>query len=151
MGREKHMLYDRITEDVKTAMKNKEEARLSVLRMVLAAMKNKRIDLLRDLTEAEAQGVVRILVKQYGDALADFTRGDRKDLADKTAQEILILESYVPAAPTEATVRAVVSKKIEELGAKSAADFGKVMGAAMKELPGVSGDAVTKVVRELLK
>lgn len=145
------MLQDRISADLKEAMKARDESRVSVLRMVISAIKNKRIDALRDLTDDDVVGVIRTLVKQYRDALGDFTRGGRQDLAEKTRQEITTLETYLPAAPTEAQIRAVVAKKIKTLGAKTAADFGKVMGASTKELVGASGEVVSRVVRELLK
>ncbi|MDP3985167.1 MAG: GatB/YqeY domain-containing protein [bacterium] len=141
----------RISEDIKQAMKAKEELRLSVLRMAQSALKNKRIDAMRDLTDEDEMGVLRTLVKQYQDALGDFKKGNRADLAERTEAEIQILNAYLPAAPSEEEVRAAVKEKIEELGAAGPQDFGKVMGAVMKALGGrAGGDQVSKLVKEEL-
>lgn len=145
------MLQEKIAADLKEAMKARDEARTSILRMVAAALKNKRIDLMKDLTDDDALKVVQTLVKQYKDSLGDFERGGRADLLEKTKSEIAILEVYLPTGPSEAEVRKAVEAKIAELGAKGPQDFGKVMGAAMKILgSGASGDVVSKVVKELL-
>ncbi|MBI4133293.1 GatB/YqeY domain-containing protein [Candidatus Uhrbacteria bacterium] len=145
------MFVDRIKGDLTAAMKARDELRTSVLRMISSAVKNRRIELMHDLGDDEAMAVVRTLVKQYRDALEDFRRGGRSDLAGKTEREIEILNGYLPAGPSDETVREVVRQKIADLGATGAKDFGKVMGAAMKELGGAaSGDEVSKVVRELL-
>lgn len=145
------MLQEKITNDLKAAMKARDEARTSILRMVQAALKNKRIDLMKDLTDDDALKAVQALVKQYKDSLGDFERGGRQDLVEKTKGEIAVLESYLPAGPNEAEVRKVVEAKIAELGAVGPQDFGKIMGAVMKALgSGASGDVVSKVVKELL-
>ncbi len=145
------MLTDRVATEQRDAMKARDEARTSVLRMLSTALKNERIRLMHDLSDEEELAVVRTLVKQYRDAIIDFTRGGRTDLVLKTEQEARMLEVYLPAAPSEEVVREVVGRKVRELGAASVKDFGKVMGAAMKELGNAaSGDVVSKIVREAL-
>lgn len=145
------MLQEQISNDLKEAMKARDGARTSILRLAQAALKNRRIELRRDLTDEDVIQVAQTLVKQYKDSLGDFERGGRADLVEKTKSEIAILESYLPAGPGEAEVRQAVEAKITELGARGPQDFGKVMGAVMKALgPGASGELVSKVVKELL-
>lgn len=145
------MITDRLNEDLKLAMKAKEEMKVSILRMFLAAAKNKRIELRRDLNEDEVLSVLRTLVKQYRDAIDDFRKGNRQDLMDKTEAEVKILETYLPQGLSEEEVRKVVEQKVKELGEVGPKDFGKVMGLVMKELGNrTTGDLVSKIVRELL-
>lgn len=145
------MITDRINEDLKLAMKAKEEMKVSILRMFLAAHKNKRIDLMHDLSEDEALAVLRTMVKQYRDAMEDFRKGNRSDLFDKTEAEVAVLEAYLPQAPSDEEVRQVIMKKVQELGEVGPKDFGKVMGAVMKELGNhATGDQVSKIVKEII-
>jgi uncharacterized protein YqeY len=144
-------LSERIENDLKEAMKAKAEARLSTLRMVRAALKNKQIDLGHPLTNEEAVAVMRTMIKQYRDALTDFTAAGRTDLADKQLAEIELIEAYLPAQLGEAQIEEAAKTVIAEMNA-TASDMGKVMGATMKKLAGqADGTAVKAVVERLLK
>jgi len=144
-------LSERIENDLKEAMKAKAEARLSTLRMVRAALKNKQIDLGHPLTNEEAVAVMRTMIKQYRDALTDFTAAGRTDLADKQRAEIELIEAYLPAQLGEAQIEEAAKTVIAEMNA-TASDMGKVMGATMKKLAGqADGTAVKAVVERLLK
>ena len=143
-------LFERIDGDIKDAMKAKNEAVLSTLRMVKTAMKNKQIDLGHPLSDDEAAGVMRTMAKQYKDALADFAAAGRTDLADRQKAEIELIEKYLPAQLTEAQVEDIAKAVIAELGA-TAKDMGRVMGAVMKKAEGnADGNAVKSVVQRLL-
>lgn len=144
-------INERIDNDLKEAMKAKAEAQLSTLRMVRAALKNKQIDLGHPLTDEEAMAVMRTMIKQYKDALADFTAAGRADLADKQKAEIALIESYLPAQMGEAQIEEAAKAVIAEMNA-TVSDMGKVMGATMKKLAGqADGTAVKAVVERLLK
>lgn len=144
-------ISERIENDLKEAMKAKAEARLSALRMVRAAIKNKQIDLGHPLTDEEATAVMRTMIKQYKDALADFTAAGRGDLAEKQQAEITLIESYLPAQLGEAQIEEAAKAVIAEMNA-TVSDMGKVMGATMKKLAGqANGLAVKAVVERLLK
>lgn len=144
-------ILERIDNDLKEAMKAKAEAQLSTLRMVRAAFKNKQIDLGHPLTDDEATATMRTMVKQYKDALNDFTNAGRTDLADKQRAEIALIESYLPAQLGEAQIEEAAKAAIAEMGA-TLSDMGKVMGATMKRLAGqADGAAVKAVVERLLK
>ncbi len=147
------MTLERIDADIKEAMKAKNEAALSTLRMARSAIKNKQIDAGMDkpLADEEVQAVLRTMVKQYKDALSDFTGAGRTDLATKQAAEIELLERYLPSAMPEAELEALVKEVIAETGATSAKDLGKVMGAAIKRAAGrADGNAVRPIVQKLL-
>jgi len=145
------MLSEKITNNIKEAMKAKDEARLSALRMLQSALKNKRIEVQHDLTDQEVVKVVQTLIKQYKDAIEDFKKGDRADLISKTEQEIGFLSVYVPAEASEDEVRKVVAEKIKELNAVGTKDFGKVMSSVTKTLGArASGNVISKIVREVL-
>ena len=143
---------ERLEADVKEAMKAKNETVLSSLRMAKSAVKNKQIDLMgKDITEEDVQGVIRSMVKQYKDALQDFERAGRTDLADKQKTEIELLERYLPPAIGEAELEAMVKAAINETGATSIKDMGKVMGLAMKKAGGAAdGTQVRDIVQKLL-
>ena len=142
-------ILERIEADFKEAMKTKDELALSVLRLVRTSLKNKQIDAQHELSEEEALGVVRTMVKQYRDALADFTSAGRQDLAEKQEQEIALLEQYLPAAMPEAELQAICERVIRDMNA-TPKDMGKVMGAVMKEVQGrADGNAVRAIVQRL--
>ena len=133
-------------------MKAREELRLSVLRMTKAALKNKQIELGKPLDDAQATAVLRTLVKQRHDSVEQFRKGGREDLATKEEQEIKILETYLPAAASEADIDAAVAAALDETGAASAQDMGKVMKVAMAKLAGKNADGkrVSEKVRAKL-
>lgn len=144
-------ISQKIEEDLKEAMKAKNEAALSTLRMVRAAFKNKQIDVGHELTDDEATAVMRTMVKQYKDALNDFRNAGRTDLADKQAKEIELIEHYLPAMLSEEKVEELAKAAISEMNA-TLSDTGKVMGAVMKKAAGqADGTVVRNVVERLLK
>ena len=143
---------ERIQQDLVAAMKSKQELRLSVLRMMKAALKNKEIEKIRPLEEPEALQVLQTLVKQRHESVEQFTRGGRLDLAQKETQEIAIIEGYLPAAPSDADLAAAIDGAIAETGAKSPKEMGAVNKAAKVRLAGktVDGKALSDLVRDRL-
>ena len=135
--------------DIVTAMKAKDATRLTALRMLKTALTNKSIEKGRALDDAEELQVVSTLVKQRRDSIEQFTKGGRQDLADKEQQEIVILNTYLPAAASDDDIAAAVANAIAETGASSAKDMGKVMKAAMAALAGKTADG--KKVSEAVK
>ena len=142
-------LVDDVTSAITAAMRQKDSARLSALRMLKAAFMNKSVEKGHELDDAEARQVVGTLVKQRRDSIEQFQKGGRQDLVDKETAEIGILESYLPPAADPAIVDAAVTAAIAETGATSPKDIGKVMKAAMAKLTGQSIDG--KVVNELVR
>jgi hypothetical protein len=145
-------LIDDVQAAIADAMRSKSAARLSALRMLKAALMNREVEKGRGLDDHEARQVVTSLVKQRKDSIEQFTRGGRQDLVDKEAAEILVLESYLPAAADPAVVEQAVSEAVAETGATSPKDMGRVMKAAMAKLAGqtVDGKAVNELVRQKL-
>ena len=138
--------------DIVTAMKAKDQNRLTALRMLKTALTNKSIEKGRALEGAEELQVVSTLVKQRKEAIEQFTKGGRQDLADKEQAEIAILNGYLPASASDEEVAAAVAAAIAETGATSAKDMGKVMKATMAGLAGktVDGKKVSETVKAKL-
>lgn len=145
-------LSEQIQKDLVQAMRARDELRLSVLRMTKAALKNKEIEKIRPLEEAEVLQVLQTLVKQRHESVEQFTKGGRLDLAQKEAQEITIIEGYLPAAPSDAELAAAIDAAIAETGAKSPKEMGAVIKAAKAHLAGktVDGKALSERVRDRL-
>ena len=145
-------LAERIQKELTGAMKAKDELRLSVLRMIKSALKNKEIEKIRPLEEGEALQVLQTLVKQRKESIEQFAKGGRQDLVDKETKELAIVESYLPAGATDAEMDAAVAKAIAETGANSAKQMGAVVKAAKVLLEGktVDGKALSDRVRECL-
>jgi len=145
-------LRDKISSDLMLAMKMKEAERLSVLRMMKAAVKNKEIDLRRELEDAQVAQVLISLIKQHKDSIEQFTRGGRLDLADKEAAEIKVIEEYLPAAVTDEEIEKSVDEAVLETGATSIKDMGKVMKMCMARFSGrpVDGNKVSMLVKAKL-
>jgi uncharacterized protein YqeY len=143
---------DRIQNDLTAAMKGKDELRLSVLRMVKSALKNKEIEKNRPLDDLESLQVLQTLVKQRHESVEQFTKGGRKDLAEKEKKEIGIIQEYLPAAPSDEEMRQAVEAAIAESGADSLKQMGAVIKAARARLEGksVDGKALSDRVRERL-
>ncbi len=143
---------ERIQKDLTEAMKMKDELRLSVLRMVKTALKNKEIEKIRPLEDAESLHVLQTLVKQRRESVEQFTQGGRKDLADKETKEIAIIESYLPAAPSDAEISQAIEAALAETGAASSKQMGAVIKAARARLEGktVDGKVLSDRVRERL-
>ena len=133
-------------------MKKHDAVRLSTLRMLKAALMNREIERGHTLDEGESLQVVASLVKQRKDSIEQFTQGGRPELADKEQAEIHILETYLPAAAEPAAVEQAVVDAIQETGATSPKDMGRVMKAVMTRLAGqtIDGKAVNELVRQKL-
>jgi len=129
-------LKDRITEDMKSAMRAKQAERLSTIRMLLAAIKQREVDERVTLDDAAVIGIVDKLIKQRKDSIAAFRAGGRTDLVDKETAEVAVLEAYLPARLSAAEVAAEVSALVAELGAAGPGDMGKVMAQAKARLAG---------------
>ena len=129
-------LKERITEDMKSAMRAKESERLATIRLLMAALKQKEVDERIELDDAAVVAVIDKMVKQRKDSVAAFTQGGRQDLADKEAAEIQVLEVYLPQRMGADEIAAEVKAIVAELGAKGPGDMGKVMGAAKARLAG---------------
>ena len=145
-------LADRVNTDITAAMKAKDQARLSALRMLKAAIMNKGVEKGHDLDDDEVRQVVASLVKQRRDSIEQFSKAGRQDLVDKESGEIAVLEQYQPPSATSDEVEAAVAAAIAETGASTAKDVGKVMKAVMPKLTGktVDGRVVNEAVRRKL-
>jgi uncharacterized protein YqeY len=141
-------LREKIDEDVKQALKSGAKEKLSTLRMLSAALKNKKIDKRRELTEEEIAETVRSLIKQRRDSIEQFAKGGRQDLVDKETAEVAVLEGYLPQQMSREEVEALVRQVIAETGSQGAKDMGKVMKAL---IPKIGGRADGKLVSELVK
>jgi uncharacterized protein len=129
-------LKERITEDMKAAMRAKDAERLGTIRLLLAAMKQKEVDERIELDDPAVIGIVDKLIKQRKDSVEAFEKAARKDLADKEAAEIVVLQAYLPARLSSDEIASQVKAIVAELGAKGPGDMGKVMGAAKARLAG---------------
>ena len=129
-------LKDRVTEDMKSAMRAKDSARLSTIRMLLAACKQREVDERIMLDDLAVVGLVDKLIKQRRDSITAFTQGGRLDLADKESAEVLVLEAYLPQRLSAEEIAAAIGKIVVELGATGPGDMGKVMGVAKAQLAG---------------
>lgn len=143
---------ERIQTDLTAAMKEKDDLRLSVLRMVKSALKNKEIEKMRPLEDLESLQVLQTLVKQRKESVEQFTQGGRKDLAEKEAKEIKIIEAYLPAAPNDHEIHQAIEEAISEAGADSLKQMGAVIKAARARLEGktIDGKVLSDKVRERL-
>jgi uncharacterized protein len=143
---------ERIQEDLTAAMKAKDELRLSVLRMMKSALKNKEVEKVRPLEDMESMQILQTLVKQRHESVEQFTKGGRRDLAAKEAKEIAIIEEYLPAAPSDAEIHHAVEAAIAEAGADSLKQMGAVIKAARARLEGkaIDGKVLSDKVRERL-
>lgn len=129
-------LKERITEDMKAAMRAKDSARLGAIRLLQAAIKQKEVDERVTLDDAAVAAIVDKLAKQRKDSIAAFTQAGRQDLADKETAELAVLQTYLPARLSAEEVAAAVKALVAEVGASGPADMGKVMGAAKARLAG---------------
>jgi hypothetical protein len=144
-------LKDRIQEDMKAAMRAKEADRLSTIRMLLAAMKQREVDERIVLDDAAVVGIVDKLIKQRKDSIAAFQQAGRTDLVDKESAEVRVLEAYLPARLSAEQIAAAVAALVAELGAAGPGDMGKVMAAAKARLGGQAEMAlVSAAVKQAL-
>jgi len=142
---------EQVQKDMVEAMKAKEELRLSTLRMVKAALKNKEIDKRAPLNDQEAMAVLNTLIKQRKDSIEQFTKGGRQELADKEAAEIKIIEGYLPKAVGEEEIASTVRAVIAEMGSPSLKDMGTVMKNVMAKFAQSGARVDGKVVSETVK
>ena len=142
-------IVDRITQDMTLAMKAREELKLSTLRMMKSALKNKEIDKRAPLDDKEALAVLSTMIKQRKDSIDAFTKGGRQQLADKEQAEIEIIESYMPKSLGEDEIVAAVKATIAEMGSPTMKDMGTVMKNTMAKFGGARVDG--KVVSETVK
>ena len=133
-------IAEQVGKDLVTALKAQEALKLSVLRMMKAALMNKKVELGKTLDDPEALAVLRTLAKQRRESVEAFRKGGREDLAAKEESEIKIVEAYLPAGASDEDMDAAVAAAISEMGASTAKDIGKVMKAAMAKLAGKNAD-----------
>jgi uncharacterized protein len=145
-------LLDRIQTDMVAAMRAKEEMRLNAIRMIKAALKKHEVDSMKPLDEATELQILGTLIKQRREAADMFRKGDRAELADKEEAELKLIESYMPAAPSEQEIDDAIAAAMSETGATSAKQMGTVMKAAQAKLAGkrVDGKALSEKVRAKL-
>src|SRR4029079_15387337 len=129
-------LREKLNEDIKTAMKAREQDKLGALRLMLAAVKQREVDERITLDDAGVIAVVEKMIKQRKDSIAQYEKAARQDLADKEKFEIGVIESYLPQQLSQGEIDAIVAEAIQATGAKSAADMGKVMGVVKPKLAG---------------
>ena len=145
-------LMEKLTADMKEAMKQGEKERLSVIRLVRGSVRQAEIDGKKTLSDDEIIGVITKEVKMRRDSIEEFERGGRSDLVEKTQAEIAILMPYLPAQLSPDEVRQLVETAVAEVGATTAKDMGKVMGGLMPRVKGrADGKRVNEIVRSLLK
>lgn len=144
--------FERITKDLGDAMKQRDQAALSTLRMLKAALMNKEVEKGRALDDAESQQVVASLIKQRKDSIEQFRAGGRQELADKEQAEIVLLERYQPPAADAGAIAAAIEAAVAETGATSPKEMGKVIAAARAKLAGqtVDGKALSEAVKARL-
>ena len=142
-------ISEQVQKDMVEAMKARDERRLSTLRMVKSALKNKEIDKRAPLDDREALQVMVTLIKQRKDSVEQFTKGGRQDLADKEAAEITLIETYMPKAAGEEEIVSAVRATIAEMGSPTMKDMGAVMKNVMAKFSGARVDG--KVVSETVK
>jgi uncharacterized protein YqeY len=144
-------LKTRLDGDLKAAMKEKNEGRLTAIRLLRAAVQNKEIALGHALSDDEVIREIRTLVKQHGDSIAAFEKGGRLDLVQSEREEMEVLESYLPPPASDAEIERVIREVVEETGAKSLKEMGVVMKAALARLgPAADGKRVSEAVRRIL-
>ena len=141
----------KLNEDMVVAAKAKDKIRLSAIRMLKTALHNKEIDLMRPLNETETMQILSALVKQRKDSIEQFAKGGRVDLVEKEEAELKILQDFMPAQMSDEDVEALIQKAINEVGAVSVKDMGKVMKLLMPQITGkADGKAAGEKVKALL-
>jgi len=146
------MLLEKVQADMYQAMKTKDAVKSKTLRVVLATLKDKKIAKREDLSEAEELKVLQTLAKQRKESIAMFRTGGREDLVEQELSELQIIEQYLPKMMTDAEIKDIVKSSIDETGAQSLADVGKVMPIIMKKGAGkIDGKKAQLLLRELLQ
>lgn len=145
-------LYDRLSEDLKHAMKARDQLRMDVIRMIKAAALNKELELKKTLDDAELSRIMTVLIKQRRESVEQYQKAKRDDLAGKELKEITIIEAYLPKALSQDELAQIVADVVRETGATTLKDMGNVMKAVMARLAGqtVDGKQVSELVRAKL-
>ena len=144
-------ISEKVQKDMTEAMKARDERRLSALRMVKAALKNREIEKRGKLDDSEEMQVLNTLIKQRKDSVEQFTKGGRQELADRETAEIKLIETYLPQAVAEEEIEAVVRAKVAEMGSPTLKDMGAVMKAVMAHFQGAGARVDGRVVSEIVK
>jgi uncharacterized protein YqeY len=129
-------IKDKILEDMKTAMRAQEKERLATIRLIMAALKQREVDERIVLSDEQILATLNKMIKQRRDSITQFEAGNRPDLADKEKAEVRVIQEYLPTQMSEAEIEQAVTAAIQESGAASAKDMGKVMGALKSKLQG---------------
>lgn len=144
-------LKDRLTNDLKEAMKNKEQVRKSVVTLIRAGIKQCEVDNRQELTDEDIISLISKQLKQRKDALSDFEKANRIDLIEQTNQEIAILENYLPEQLDNVELKEIITKVVEEVGATSMKDMGKVMAKTISLVQGrADGKRINAMVKQIL-
>jgi len=144
-------LIEQIQKDITAAMKARAEQKLSTLRMVKSALKNKEVEKMSPLDDKESQQILTTLIKQRKESIEQFTKGGRQEMADKEAAEIVLIEAYLPKAAGEAEIVAGVKAAIAEMGSPTMKEMGTVMKNAMAKFAAAGMRVDGKVVSEAVK
>ncbi len=145
------MLQEKIDQDLTSAMKEKDEIKVSVLRMLKSALKNKEIENKNQLTETDVISIIQSQIKSRTDSIDLYKKGNRPELAEKEEKEIETLKIYLPQQLSETELKEIVREKIKKTNAKSIQDIGKVIGQVMAEVKSqADGSTVSKIVKEEL-
>jgi uncharacterized protein len=144
-------LVEQVQKDITTAMKARDEQRLSTLRMVKSALHLREVDKMAPLDEKESQAVLATLIKQRKESVEQFTKGGRQEMADKEAAEIVLIETYLPKSAGESEIAAGVKAVIAEMGTPTMKDMGTVMKNAMARFSGAGMRVDGKMVSEIVK
>lgn len=135
-------IKNRIHEDMKTAMRSHQKERLATIRLIMAAIKQREVDERITLNDEQVLATLNKMIKQRRDSIAQYEIGNRKDLADKEAEEIKVIQAYLPAQLSDAEINQAIDSVINETGASSAKDMGKVMGKLKSLLQGKADMAI---------
>lgn len=144
-------LLERINQEMKAAMKEKDKDKLSTIRLLKSSIKKVEIDLQRPLTDDEVMDVILREIKQRRDSVAEYEKAGRDDLAEKEKKELAVLQAYLPEPLSPDELRTIIKQTIQEIGASSKADMGKVMGAVLTKVKGrADGRTVNQLVQQEL-
>ncbi len=144
-------IKERLQQDLKESLKKKDTIRLNTIRSIINAIKNKEIDLRKEVTEEEIYAILNSLAKQRRESIEQYEKGGRQDLVDQEKRELEIILEYLPEQLSEKEIEKIVKETIEEVGASSMKDLGKVMKAVMPKVKGrADGKKVNEIVRSLL-
>ena len=149
--RENKFMLHQIEIDLKDALKNQDKAKVGVLRILISKCKNKSIAIGKPLEDSEVMKVLQTAAKQHKESIKLYKQGERNDLVDQETAELNIVEAYLPSMMTEDEIKSIISSVIEQTGASSMADFGKVMPQVMKKGAGkIDGGVAQNLLKELL-